>query len=67
MLSYKIIDISIQLGPDLSPQEWSAALQRHQEVMAEKLKTISPDDERYADIERAARGLWHSEVVGRIQ
>jgi len=65
MLCYTTMEFC--LGPDLSEQEWNETLQRHQKVMAEKLKTISPEDERYADIERAARGLWHSEVVGRIQ
>jgi len=67
MLKTAIIDMPIQLGPDLSEQEWGEVLQRHRQFMVEELKLMSPDDDRYADIERAARGLWHSDIVARIQ
>jgi len=59
--------MDLRLGPDLSEQEWSTALQHHQEVMAEELNNISPDVERYCEVERAARGLFWSDAIGRIQ
>ena len=67
-LTTTIIDMPIQLGPDLTEQEWQQVVQGHREAAIERLQTISVTDERYADIERAARGLfWHTDVMGRIQ
>ena len=66
-LTTTIIDMPIQLGPDLTEQEWQQVVQGHREAAIERLQTISVTDERYADIERAARGLfWHTDVMGRI-
>ena len=68
MFKTMITDMPIQRGPNLTEQEWNETLRLYQEAKAEELKTISPDDDRYADIERAARGLfWHSDVIARVQ
>jgi hypothetical protein len=67
-LSTMIIDMPIELGQALSEQEWSDTLQRHREAMIEELRDIAVTDERYAETERAARGLfWHTDVVGMVQ
>jgi hypothetical protein len=63
-----IIDMPIQLGPPLSEQAWQELLQRHREAMSEQLREMAATDPRYANTERAARGLfWHSDVTVRVQ
>ena len=47
-LTTTIIDMPIQLGPDLTEQEWQQVLQGHREAAIERLQTISVTDERYA-------------------
>jgi hypothetical protein len=59
-----LIDMPIQLGPDLSEQEWQQLLQGHREAMTEQLRAMTATDPRYAAVERAARGLfWHTNVT----
>ena len=67
MTEFKIIDMPIILGPDLTAQEWEATLQNYREAKSAELETINASDERYADIERAARGLFWSDILARIQ
>jgi hypothetical protein len=62
-----MIDMPIILGRDLSPQEWAASLQQYREDMTAELQTMPATDPRYAEIERASRGLFWSDVIGRIQ
>jgi hypothetical protein len=57
----------LELGPDLSDQEWQEALEIHRQAKAEELKMMSPDDEHFVETERAAAGLFWSDAVGRIQ
>ncbi|MCK1669252.1 MULTISPECIES: hypothetical protein [unclassified Bradyrhizobium] len=58
----------LMVGPDLTEEEWQQLLQGHREAAIEQLRITSVIDERYADIERAACGLfWHTDVVGRVQ
>ena len=62
-----IVDMPIQLGPPLSEHEWHELLQRHREAMTVELRELNPNDPRFAEIERAARGLFWSGVTARIQ
>jgi hypothetical protein len=53
----------LELGPDLTEQEWQRALQAHRKAMIEKLRAILRRDivvtkQQREEIERAAHGMW---------
>jgi len=53
----------LELGPDLTEQEWQKALQCHRKAMIAKLRAIFRKDlvvtkQERDEIERAAHGIW---------
>src|SRR5882757_3170097 len=53
----------LELGPDLTEQEWQETLQCHRKAMIAKLRAIFRQDvvvteQQRKEIERAAHGMW---------
>jgi hypothetical protein len=61
------LEFGLELGPDLTEQEWQETLQCHRKAMIAKLRAIFRKDlvlakQQREGIERAAHGMWAWDV-----